>query len=198
MSTIKTTNITHASNSGTNNLILASDGKVSVATGKLYCPGTIIQVLQTVKTDTGNHNSATWTDISGMSQAITPTAATSKFKVSVDVRIGASSYAASIHLRLVRTVSSSDTVIGVGASASNRTQSFWGTEEFGRETSPPYQVRSVSTTYLDDPDTASAITYKVQWSVPQQTAYINQTGDDTDLAQYPRCSSAIMVEEVAA
>ena len=43
MSTIKTTNLTHGSNSGTNNLILASDGKVSIATGKLYCPGTVIK-----------------------------------------------------------------------------------------------------------------------------------------------------------
>jgi len=43
MSTLKTTNITHESNSGTANLVLASDGKVSIATSKFYCPGTIIK-----------------------------------------------------------------------------------------------------------------------------------------------------------
>tara|TARA_B100001996_G_scaffold382724_1_gene375422 strand:- start:45 stop:638 length:594 start_codon:yes stop_codon:yes gene_type:complete len=196
MSTIKGTSFQHASASSAN-IVLDNTGKVSIAEKKLYCPGTIIQVLQTVKTDTANYGTASWADVSGMSQVITPTAVTSKFKVSVDARIGAASYTASIHLRLVRTVGGSDTVIGVGDAASNRTQGFWGTEEFGRESSPPYQVRSVSTCYLDDPDTTSAITYKLQWNAQQSTAYINQTGDDTDAAQYPRCSSAIMVEEVA-
>ena len=43
MSTIKTTNITHGSNSGTNNLILDDTGKVSIAAQKLYCPGVVIR-----------------------------------------------------------------------------------------------------------------------------------------------------------
>ena len=52
MSTVKTTNITHASNSGTNNLILDDTGKVSIVRNKLSCPGTIIQVEQCIKHDT--------------------------------------------------------------------------------------------------------------------------------------------------
>ena len=44
MSTIKTTNITHGSNSGTNNIILDDTGKVTVAEKKLVSPGTILQV----------------------------------------------------------------------------------------------------------------------------------------------------------
>ena len=44
MSTIKTTNITHGSNSGTNNIILDDTGKVTVAAKKLVSPGTILQV----------------------------------------------------------------------------------------------------------------------------------------------------------
>ena len=84
MSTIKTTNITHGSNSGTNNLILASDGKVSIATKKLYCPGTIIQVVYGTHTGSVQTASAnqTWTDVSP-TVSITPTANTSKIKISV-------------------------------------------------------------------------------------------------------------------
>ena len=44
MSTIKTTNITHGSNSGTNNIILDDTGKVTVAAKKLVSPGTVLQV----------------------------------------------------------------------------------------------------------------------------------------------------------
>ena len=57
MSTIKTTNITHGSNSGTNNLILDDTGKVSIAQNKLSCPGTIIQVVQCIKHDIWSESS---------------------------------------------------------------------------------------------------------------------------------------------
>ena len=52
MSTIKTTNITHGSNSGTANMVLASDGKVTVPTKKLVCPGTILNVGHVTTTNT--------------------------------------------------------------------------------------------------------------------------------------------------
>ncbi len=198
MSTLKTTSITHGSNSGTANMVLAADGKVTIPTQKLYCPGTIIQVLQTVKTDTATYGTAAWADISGLSQAITPSAVTSKFKVSTDLQIGADAYGLAVHLRLARTVGGSTTAIGVGDAASNRTQCFWGTEEFGRSTTPPYQMESMSFCFLDDPDTTSAITYKVQWFVGTDNAYLNRTGGDSDSANYPRGASTIMVEEVAA
>ena len=78
MSTLKTTNITHGSNSGTANMVLASDGGVTIPEKKLVCPGTIIQVLHmTTTADATNNDHTAWVD-SGLTQAITMTAASNK------------------------------------------------------------------------------------------------------------------------
>tara|TARA_R100000008_G_C3472939_1_gene109925 strand:- start:3 stop:587 length:585 start_codon:yes stop_codon:yes gene_type:complete len=42
MSTLRTTNLKHESSSS-NNIVLDDTGKVSIATGKLYCPGVLIK-----------------------------------------------------------------------------------------------------------------------------------------------------------
>ena len=81
MSTIKTTNIAHGSKSGTANLVLDDTGKVSIAEKKLYCPGTIIQVVYaTSSTQQTLSANDTYTDL-GPTASITPTANTSKIKV---------------------------------------------------------------------------------------------------------------------
>ena len=102
MSTVKTTNITHGSNSGTNNIILDDTGKVSIATKKLYCPGTIIQVQygfhDTEQNPSGN---TTWTDV-GPTASITPTANTSKIKVTANASCAIEDHNA-IKVKIVRT-----------------------------------------------------------------------------------------------
>ena len=96
MSTIKTTNITHGSNSGTNNIILDDTGKVSIAEKKLYSPGCIIQVVSHTKSDkskaaTTRGSSQNFLDfatqIGNFELAITPTSASSKILVMFDVTI---------------------------------------------------------------------------------------------------------------
>ena len=81
MSTIKTTNITHGSNTGTNNLILDDTGKVSIAAQKLYCPGTVIkksyyEIARSTPTDSAFPSDDTAPQISEgveiFSQAYTP------------------------------------------------------------------------------------------------------------------------------
>ena len=64
------------------NRIVPRDGLPSGSSGG------IIQVKQTVKTDTFSKNSSSWADITGMSVSITPTRADSKVFVMVDIKIG--------------------------------------------------------------------------------------------------------------
>ena len=89
MSTIKTTNITHGSNSGTANLVLASDGGVSVAQNKLSCPGTIIQVAQVKKSDTWYENSVAEGGysavVTGLTQAFQCSSASNKVLITGQV-----------------------------------------------------------------------------------------------------------------
>ena len=90
MSTIKTTNITHGSNSGTNNLILDDTGKVSIATKKLYCPGTIIQVLSTKSTAVDfNTDGESMVEYPALNTAITPSSSSNKVLIMVSLSLGA-------------------------------------------------------------------------------------------------------------
>ena len=54
--------------------------------------GSVLQVKQTVKTDTASTSSTSFADVFTVS--ITPTAATSKFLLTGDLKIGYSSYSA--------------------------------------------------------------------------------------------------------
>ena len=99
MSTIKTTNITHGSNSGTNNLVLTDTGNVTVgadliATKQNGCQRIVLEQFlcpcdgSVIALQDGNHTMAnitgsqvtttTWTDISGSSITYTPPTGTTQ------------------------------------------------------------------------------------------------------------------------
>ena len=81
MSTIKTTNITHGSNSGTANLALASNGNVTIG-GALSATGGRGKVLQYVYESAGTQITTSGTTISELIDAtITPASASNKILV---------------------------------------------------------------------------------------------------------------------
>ena len=138
---------------GTGNATLLTD---SSSTGK------ILQVVQTVKTDQFTSTAYAYTDITGMSVSITPASASNKILVSFELQVGgaANTYAS---FRLLR----DSTHIGV----STVTNTNWRVGTLGslsHENS--YQLENTGLTFLDSPNTTSAITYKLQ-----QSAYSNRT-----------------------
>ena len=190
MSTLKTTNITHGSNSGTANLVLASDGKVTVADKKLACPGTIIQVLQDVKSDTFTTTSDTPVDVTGWSQAITMTAASNKVLVHVTIgQLGMASAGNAAEVYLVR----GSTLIGIGDSSGSRTRV--STSMCGASA---HDASGTAISYLDSPG-AGTHTYKVQMATQggTGTAVLNRRGDDGDSASYQISSSALTLMEIS-
>ena len=164
MSTLKTTSITHGSNSGTANITLASDGKVTIAEKKLYCPGAILQVYQSVKTDhhDGTSGGGTFEDIGGTDQAgsgsvwcckITPTTNSNKILVQVTVNAGTANWG--MYYKLFR----DSTALGVGADlGGNRSEATFA----GAYPNHADGVGTGSYTYLDSPSSTSEITYKIQ------------------------------------
>ncbi len=61
MSTLKTTNITHGSNSGTANIVLASDGKVSIAaTNGFFQSHAVVLDQKSQSTDGGTFTQDAW------------------------------------------------------------------------------------------------------------------------------------------
>ena len=194
MSTIKTTNITHGSNSGTNNLILDDTGKVSIAEKKLYSPGCIIQVKQTVKTDTwtSDNGSSAWEDVTGLNVSITPTYTTSEVLVSWNLNFGIDN--GHMGWKLVR----DSTDINIGDADGNRARaSGW----FHRgDTLDKYDIYNFSGEFLDTGiATTSATTYKIQVGTPYADAYygyLNRPGANEDASYNGRTTSSITVKEI--
>ena len=153
--------------------------------------GKILQVIQTTKTDTASTGSSSFADI--LTVSITPTAATSKFLLTGDLKIGYSSYTAAIMWKFVR----DSTDLFIGDADGNRTRCTWGLED-GHNNSTIFQLDTTHGTFLDSPNTTSAITYKVQWAAIQATGYLNRTGNDGNSSGYPRTASSLTVMEVSA
>jgi hypothetical protein len=169
---------------------------VPVATGaggKFSAPGAILQVVSTSLTapiSTSVSTGGTFVDVAGFSASITPTSSSSRIvcmvTVSHNVRTSGNTRA---FFRMLR----DSTVIGAGDAAGNRTRAFSGyflasTEDV---------INSVST-FVDSPNTTSAITYKVQTtSSAASTVFVNRTEVDSDNVFISRTASHLTLLEVA-
>ena len=153
--------------------------------------GKILQLLSTPKTDTFSRTDGdTWADITGLSQAITAASANNKILVIADVKIGHSTNS-DLHIKIIR----DSTDIYIGAAASNRQQTSFGTQIIGHNFIGQ-RMEQVHLTFLDTAPDTSAHTYKVQIRNNKAgTVYINRTHNDTDNDEYPRTASSITVME---
>tara|TARA_R100000655_G_C2946974_1_gene186674 strand:- start:258 stop:902 length:645 start_codon:yes stop_codon:yes gene_type:complete len=173
------------STGGTQRAIIDNNG--------LSAAGHILQVIQTVKTDTTSQGSASsWNDISGMSVSITPISSSNKVLVIPDLAVGSGDLS-SHHLiwRLLR----GSTAIGVSTSATDGNLTGTAGMHRGANGANAYFF-GCSKMFLDSPSTTSATTYKCQWSANDSgaTLYLNRRGSDTS----PGGISTITVMEVAA
>ncbi len=118
--------------------------------------GKILQVVQTVKTDQFTSTAYSYTDVSGMSVSITPASASNKILINFELQVGgtANNYAS---FRLLR----GSTHIGV-STVSNSNHRIGTLGSLSHENS--YQLENTGLTFLDSPNTTSAITYKLQVS----------------------------------
>jgi len=144
------------------------------------------QIVQTVKTDTASTTSTSFVDLPGMTVTITPTSTTSKVLVIVHANIGGSADGLTSGLRLLRGV----TELGNGDAAGSRLQVNVAS---GGSTA---DINTNGLSFLDSPNTTSAVTYKLTWRTESGTAFLNRAGSDTDDATSYRTSSDITVTEI--
>ena len=151
--------------------------------------GSVIQVLQDVKSDQFTTDSNSPADVTGWSQAITTTGSN---KVLVQVSCGMVSMLTGgqgAEIFLVR----GSTILALGDTDASRTRVSASIN--GAST---YDVYSVSITYLDSPG-AGSHTYKVQMATQDSgTACINRRGDDTtDSTNNQVSASTLTLMEIA-
>ena len=143
------------------NSIIPAGGLVSGSNGG------IIQVVQTVKTDTFSKQSTAFADITGLSAAITPSSSSNK--VLVDCRLylsaGTSAGTSAGKLNFVR----GSTNIGQPSGSTSHMATFysWGSNSY---------MEPHSMNFLDSPSTTSATTYKIQIGADgtAATLYVNR------------------------
>ena len=161
---------------------------VNSGTATGFGGGKIGQVLSTTKTDTFTVNSRSYSAITGLSVAITPSATSSKILVIVSLQGVSSNRGYAVILR-------DSTEIGVGATAGDRTSGSFGEFYSGDGT----RLDSTSASVLDSPSSVSAITYSVSClTTTSSVFYVNRSTTDTDSATYSRSASTITVMEVLA
>jgi hypothetical protein len=155
--------------------------------------GKVLQVVSTAKTDAFSTATAAFTDVTGLSVTITPTASNSKILVLVTLNASARDGQGNSGARILR----NSTDIFIGDTASNRVRV---TTDISRN--DVYAAKNFGLTFLDSPATTSATTYKVQVSgLPSSsgwTTYVNRSYDDTDSSSFGRSASSITVMEIGA
>tara|TARA_R100000329_G_scaffold144069_1_gene128542 strand:- start:189 stop:731 length:543 start_codon:yes stop_codon:yes gene_type:complete len=159
--------------------------------------GSILQVVSTSKTDTFSSTSSTFTDVTGMSVAITPSSANSKILVLLQYNVAASGDYA--QARLERTVSSTETVINLGDADGNRIRGLSYTYH-ASDGYNWYILNQQGVHYLDSPSTTSEVTYKLQVAMHNNSSnvYVNRSSADANSDGTVRGTSNITAMEVAA
>ncbi len=149
----------------------------------------IMQVVSTTKSDTFTTTSTSYTDLTGLSASITPSATSSLVLAQVTINQAVSGDILGAY-QLVR----GTTAIGIGDVAGNRTRATFGIAP-GTAIGMYTQAHFV---YLDSPATTSATTYKIQLKTNSGTLYVNRSATDADTATYTRTISTITLFEVSA
>ena len=157
--------------------------------------GSVLQVVQgTPKTDTFTTTSTTDVAITGLSATITPTSATSKILVLVN--IGASGTTSADYGVFFSLYRSASLITGaVGNTAGSRKVCSSATRNIGIA-----NTQSSSIMYYDSPGSTSSLTYACYAAMESGggSACINRTGNDSDISNLPRTVSTITLMEIAA
>ena len=168
----------------TNGTVLTS---ASSLTASQLPAGSVLQVLQTSKTDTFSSSSASWVDVTGLSVTITPSSSSNKILVTGVMVIGqdAGNIWAARLLRNGTLINAGDASGSAGRGLMNA-----GFKDTNSESPVPF-------TFLDSPATTSACTYKIQIiSESGYTVWVNRTVGNLNDDRQQRTSSNIIVMEI--
>lgn len=152
--------------------------------------GKVLQVLQTIKTDTAIISGATaYTDVSGLSVNITPSSASNKVLIIATYMIMGDT-----NTQGYVVVARNSTSLGRGVSNGNRVRA--NTQSYPNQTN---EGKNSSFCYLDSPNSTSQITYKLR-TRNQGTGniYVNRSQGWTNSAQSSTNASTITVMEIQA
>ena len=153
--------------------------------------GKILQVVNAIYTG-ASYISTGWSDISGLSVAITPSSTSSKIYIDANVNCGGGYTSFLKLLRDIGGAGYADSAY-IGDAAGSRIQCSTMTSAWGE-----YSYICANIGYLDTTNTTSEVTYKLQGKATHSTYKlgINKSYNDSDNASYGRSASSITVYEI--
>jgi len=138
--------------------------------------GKVLQIVQSTNSASQSSTSTSWADITGTDESgsgsvwecnITPSSASNKVIIFLNARMSWSGDSG--HLRLMR----DSTVINAGTYTAAQIGIGGGYMGGGSTGEIYYGTYNMSTTFMDEPNTTSAVTYKAQWIVNSGYGVLN-------------------------
>jgi hypothetical protein len=159
----------------------------------LNSTGSILQVVQTVKTDTFSTGTAqSWVNITGLSISITPSSTSSKILFLADIQgSGAGSYSNLVFFKILRNGGDISGALGNSRSGFNRAAA--GHQRASLDANSCFRAPLY---YLDSPASTSAVTYQLQGLAELTGFVINRTAADggSQIYSYTAISSITAME----
>ena len=170
--------------------VLTSQADGTWASAAAAGGGKILQVLTASKTDTFSNSTSSFTDVTGLSIAITPANTSNTILIIAQMSVGAgpSTVDNAMWLRLLR--DSTDILQGDASGSRTRVTTLM-TE------ASTYSGQGTGISFVDSPSTTSAVTYKIQIQPSNGgDAYINRSHGDLNASTIWRGGSSITVMEI--
>jgi len=180
--------------SGTVNATTLANGAVTRA--KMGYAGAVLQVISTTKTDTFSETVARGAQtgtITGLTATITPTSASNKVLVMLQISFMSSQSTHNINTFLYRGATQ------IALADANGSQ-FRATASQGQGGNSGENITNCFVTFLDSPATTSATTYSIKLSTGlanSNTIYVNRSPTDTNVDYIARATSTITLMEIA-
>ena len=167
--------------------------------------GSIIQVVQTAKTDTWASDMATYfpnfQEVTGLNVSITPKFSSSKLLVTASISCNTQYWQILGQLwRGIGGASRSVLDAATGDAAGNRPRITFVENQYHGSSTYGYQMYSSNVNFLDSPNTTQAVSYSIAMRTYDSThnVYVNRNSDDRDVSDYyGRGMSSITVMEIA-
>ena len=153
--------------------------------------GKILQVVSTVKTDAFTSTATSYTAITGMSLAITPSATSNKVLILIRAHFSSAVDGASAHIRFYRDSTNIGNGDAGGSSEQCMAQVQTSSASDGIRRAYPSDV-----VWLDSPSSTSAVTYSLKLKSDGNTSVFNRTGAQGSI--YGNFSSSIVLMEIDA
>jgi hypothetical protein len=171
---------------------------VPAASGASLGAGSILQVVQTLMTDTFNTSSTTFTAITGASVSITPRATSSKIMILGTTFLGFATGGSNGRAPYIR-ISGGNISSYVGDADGSRTRAVGTTGVSSASYAASNANGFTSFSYLDSPNTSSSITYQLELmsSNAGAVAYVGRAGTDNNDINWGRFPTTIIAMEVA-